>query len=166
MNYLCQEPLFDPLWSIIKSLTYLSIYIHISVTWATLHENNLKSNVTGETKSNVNRSLEEEGAKYCKEYFYLHFFPQTWNGMLLEELVSVKVHLLWTSDNDYWSILKLAYLIYQLIFFLGLFHPSKSSSCAFQRILLGFLLLLPKIFWHEIAVWVSFVTWQIQRQLQ
>lgn len=95
MNYLCQEPLFGPLWSIIKSLTYLSIYVHIGVTWTTLGDNNLKSSVTGETKSKVNHSLGEEGAKYCQEYFCLHFFPQTWNRMLLEELMSDKVHLLW-----------------------------------------------------------------------
>lgn len=123
VNCLCQEPLFESTLPIIWNLAYLSVCVHICVTWATLHENNVKSNMTEETKSKVNQPLEEEGTKYCKEYFCLYFFAQAWNGMLLEKLISDSVNLLWTSNNDYWSILKLAYLIYQLIFFSWSFPP-------------------------------------------
>ena len=41
------------------------------MTWATLHENYLKTNMAGETKSKVNHSLEEEGQKYCNEQVFV-----------------------------------------------------------------------------------------------
>lgn len=77
------------------------------VTWATLRESCLENNMAGEG----GRRNAVFPKCLCRD-----FLPRTEDGMLLEELISVRVHLLWTSDKDYCSVLKPSSFISWFIF--------------------------------------------------